>query len=55
MKISMFGTGVVGQTIAAKLSGLGHDVMVGTREPAATLARVEKDALGFPPFRDWHA
>ena len=55
MKISLFGTGVVGQTIAAKLSGLGHDVMVGTREPAATLARAEKDALGFPPFRDWHA
>ncbi len=31
MKIAVLGTGTVGQTIAARLSGLGHDVTVGTR------------------------
>lgn len=55
MKIAIFGTGIVGQTLAGKLASLGHDVVVGTRDPAATLARTEKDALGFPPFSAWHA
>ncbi len=55
MKIGIFGTGIVGQTLSGKLSSLGHDVVIGTRDPAATLARTEKDALGFPAFRDWHA
>ncbi|MFO0547999.1 MAG: NAD(P)-binding domain-containing protein [Polyangiaceae bacterium] len=55
MKVGVFGTGIVGQTIAGKLLSLGHSVMIGTRDPAATLARAEKDMLGFPPFRDWHA
>jgi predicted dinucleotide-binding enzyme len=34
MKISVLGSGMVGQTIAAKLVTLGHDVVVGTRTPA---------------------
>lgn len=33
MKISVLGSGVVGQTIGAKLSELGHEVKVGTRDP----------------------
>ena len=32
MRFSILGTGVVGKTIAVRLAGLGHDVMVGTRE-----------------------
>jgi len=55
MKISVFGTGIVGQTIAGKLADLGHDVAIGTRDPKATLTRTDKDSMGFPPFRDWHA
>lgn len=55
MKIASFGTGVVGKTIAAKLEALGHDVVVGTRDPAGTLARDEPDVAGNPPFRVWHA
>jgi predicted dinucleotide-binding enzyme len=57
MKIGIFGTGGVGRTIAAKLKSLGHDVMLGTRDTQATLARTE----GGPPsgvgaaFKDWHA
>jgi len=31
MKIGVFGTGMVGETIATKLASLGHDVMLGAR------------------------
>ncbi|HUS69074.1 MAG TPA: NAD(P)-binding domain-containing protein [Kofleriaceae bacterium] len=55
MKIGVLGTGSVGQTIAAKLAELGHDVMVGTRDPAATLARTEPDRFGNPPLKTWLA
>ena len=53
MKIGVFGTGMVGRTIAGKLLELGHAVMVGTRDPAATLARGEPDRMGTPPFKAW--
>ena len=33
MKIGIIGSGMVGQTLAAKLAGLGHSVMIGTRDP----------------------
>src|SRR5436190_21801093 len=33
MRIGMLGTGVVGQTLEAKLTELGHDVKVGSRDP----------------------
>lgn len=38
MKISIIGTGTVGQTIAAKLIELGYDVMVGTRNVQENLS-----------------
>jgi 8-hydroxy-5-deazaflavin:NADPH oxidoreductase len=38
MRLGILGTGVVGKTIAAGLVGLGHDVMVGTRDPQETLS-----------------
>jgi 8-hydroxy-5-deazaflavin:NADPH oxidoreductase len=53
MKIGILGTGVVGQTISARLIDLGHDVMMGTRDPAITLARDEPDMYGNPPFHVW--
>lgn len=53
MKIGVFGTGVVGKTIAAKLAELGHTVAIGTRDPAATLARNEPDRYGNPPLKVW--
>lgn len=55
MKITVLGTGIVGQTLAAKLASLGHDVRLGTRDPAATLARSEPGQFGTPSFRDWAA
>jgi predicted dinucleotide-binding enzyme len=33
MKIAIFGTGIVGRTIATKLVQLGYDVMMGSRTP----------------------
>ena len=55
MKIAVLGTGMVGQALAGRLSELGHDVTVGTRDPRATLARTEPDGMGNPPFAAWHA
>ena len=55
MKIAVLGTGMVGQALAARLSGLGHDVTIGTRDPQATLARTEPDGMGNPPFSAWAA
>lgn len=55
MKIAVLGTGMVGRALAARLSGLGHDVTVGTRDPKATLARTEPDGMGNPPFSTWTA
>jgi predicted dinucleotide-binding enzyme len=54
MKIGILGTGVVGQTIAEKVSQLGHDVMIGTRDKEKTLAKKDKDNFGRPPFSEWH-
>lgn len=53
MKIAVLGTGMVGQAIASRVSGLGHDVVIGTRDPQATLARTEPDGMGNPPFSAW--
>ena len=53
MKIAVLGTGMVGQTIAARLSGLGHEVTLGTREPESTMART--DEHGNRPFAAWAA
>lgn len=41
MRIAVIGSGVVGRTLAAAFSRLGHDVVVGTRDPGATAERDE--------------
>jgi predicted dinucleotide-binding enzyme len=53
MRVGVLGTGMVGQAIAGKLAELGHEVVVGTRDPAATLARQEPDLYGNPPIGTW--
>jgi predicted dinucleotide-binding enzyme len=55
MQIAVLGTGMVGRCLAAALAGAGHDVAVGTRDVAATLARTAPDAMGTPPFAQWAA
>jgi predicted dinucleotide-binding enzyme len=53
MKIAVLGTGMVGRALAGRLSGLGHDVTIGTRDPQATVARTEPDGMGNPPYATW--
>lgn len=56
MKITVLGTGLVGRLLAGKLDSLGHDVVAGTRNPGATLARTEWTKTGdvdTPPYAVW--
>ena len=41
MRIAVIGTGMVGRTLGEGLAKVGHDVVVGTRDPARTRARDE--------------
>ncbi len=53
MKIAVLGTGVVGKHLAAKLSRLGHQVRMGTRDPGATMTRSGSADTDDPPFSQW--
>ncbi len=55
MNIAVFGTGTVGRALAGRLAELGHQVVVGTRDPQATLARTGPDQMGTPPYQHWAA
>ena len=48
MRFGVLGTGAVGREIAERLTEAGHEVRIGTRDPQATLARTEPDAMGTP-------
>lgn len=54
-KIAIIGTGNVAQTLASKFSGLGHNVMLGTRNVNDKLTNTAKDMYGNPPFSEWYA
>lgn len=53
MQIGIFGTGVVGQTLASALAAKGHAVMIGTRDPKDTLAREKGNQFNPLPYKDW--
>ena len=53
MKISVIGTGTVGQTLAAKLAEISHEVTMGTRNVSDKMASTAKDSYGNPSFSDW--
>lgn len=55
MRIAVLGTGTVGRALAATFDRLGHDVVLGTRDPGETAARSTPDAVGGPPFSEWLA
>lgn len=48
MKIAVIGTGMVGRGLAGALALAGHDVVIGTRDVAQTLARGGADS-----FSEW--
>jgi 8-hydroxy-5-deazaflavin:NADPH oxidoreductase len=54
MKISIIGTGIVGQSLALKLVDLGYEVMLGTRNVKDKLASNDSDRYGNPPFSEWY-
>lgn len=54
MKITILGTGVVGQTIAGRLTELNHEVTMGTRNPHETVQRTEPNQMTGQSFSDWH-
>ncbi|MEU6864055.1 NAD(P)-binding domain-containing protein [Streptomyces sp. NPDC046876] len=47
MRYAVLGTGMVGRTVADRLASLGHEVVVGTRDPEATAARTD--------YAEWQA
>ncbi len=51
MKTGILGTGIVGRTLSKKLSDLGYEVTMGTRNIEDTLLRTENDSYGNPPVR----
>ncbi|HKF00397.1 MAG TPA: NAD(P)-binding domain-containing protein [Actinomycetes bacterium] len=55
MRIGILGTGSVGTTLAGALAARGNEVVVGTRDPAGTMARTEPGPMGNPPFPAWQA
>ena len=48
MRIAIIGTGSVGRTLARGLRGVGHDVVVGTRDPDETGRREEWVGVEMP-------
>jgi predicted dinucleotide-binding enzyme len=54
MRIGVLGTGGVGQTLAAKMASLGHEVMLGTRDVQAALGRTEA-GWGAKVLSEWTA
>lgn len=54
MHVGVLGTGAVGRAIAGKFIERGDDVVIGTRNVAATMAHAQPDYMGNPPFSVWH-
>lgn len=54
VRIGIVGSGGVGRTFAGALAKLGHEVAIGTRDVEGLMARTEPDAMGRPPFAEWH-
>jgi 8-hydroxy-5-deazaflavin:NADPH oxidoreductase len=51
MKIGIIGSGVVGQTLGAKWLELGHEVAIGTRDPA----KIDDKKMFATSLREWRA
>jgi predicted dinucleotide-binding enzyme len=46
---------MAGQVLSGKIAELGHDVMMGTRDPQALLTRTDRGNADSQPFSEWMA
>ncbi len=53
MRIAVLGTGGVAQNLASGFLAKGHEVVIGTRDPKASTARVAPDQMGTPGLGTW--
>lgn len=53
MRIGVLGTGTVGQALAGRLHELGHDVVLGTRDPEESANRRDPQPGGSAPVGVW--
>ena len=53
MKITVIGTGAVGQSLAKKLHFLGYKVFMGTRNVVESKSKTEADAWGGTGIGPW--
>jgi 8-hydroxy-5-deazaflavin:NADPH oxidoreductase len=53
VQIAVLGTGVVGRTLAEAFAAQGHDVVMGTRDVAATLARTDPGDRAGQSVAEW--
>ena len=49
VNVAVLGTGPVGRAVAGRLAELGHDVVMGTRDPDDTAGRDEYARVGGRP------
>jgi len=54
MKVTILGTGMVGQTISVRLKELGYDVTIETRNPEETKKRAEPNPMTGVAFSNWY-
>ena len=53
MRVGIIGSGGVGQNLAAGFLAKGHDVVLGTRDPKASLAKTGTTPMGAPELGAW--
>ena len=53
MRVGIIGSGGVAQNLGAGFLAKGHEVVIGTRDPKASLAKTAPDAMGTPPISAW--
>jgi predicted dinucleotide-binding enzyme len=55
MKVTILGSGAVGQALATRVNELGHEVCMATRDPEITRSRTEPNPFNGISFSAWHA
>lgn len=53
MRVGIIGSGDVGRILAAGFAAKGHEVVIGARDPKASLAESKPGRMGQPPLSQW--